>query len=432
MKTTTLCFAMVLLSTGVVMAQDSLTVEQAVQRVLATHPAIKQAMAQTGVSEARVRGTGSSRYPTIRAEAQYNRIGPVPELSIPNMGSFKFYPENNWDAHIAAHYTLLDFGRTSTSMDLKQSQVQSAKDGVELTKTLLALQTIRAFYSILFLQKSLAVQEEQIETLNEHLSINQKRVEAGTATNFDVLTTEVRVASAENQKIDIENALQKQKSALRQLLGLSEEAPFAVQGDFRRDAEPVSTDSLFEIASVQRNELILARDAERSAEIQYKLSSLGHWPSVSLNASYGVKNGYIPDLDKLEKNWVGGIRAEMPIFDGGRVTHQKHEAEAGMIAGQAHVKDVEQQIRSDVEQATADVRAAQSRIEISDIQFQQAHEAVKLAKIKYETGSITNLDLLDTETTESTAKLNQIRALYRYVISQVELDRAVGNPLIGI
>ena len=49
---------------------------------------------------------------------------------------------------------------------------------------------------------------------------------------------------------------------------------------------------------------------------------------------------------------------------------------------------------------------------------------------KYETGSITNLDLLDAVTAESAAKLMNLQALYRLVISKYDLDRAIGASLI--
>jgi len=87
----------------------------------------------------------------------------------------------------------------------------------------------------------------------------------------------------------------------------------------------------------------------------------------------------------------------------------------------------ERQIRSDVEQAVADVQASWSKVQIRTCSFEQAHEAVAIARTRYETGSITNLDLLDAETAESTSKLMSLQALYRYVISKYELDRAVGG-----
>ena len=104
----------------------------------------------------------------------------------------------------------------------------------------------------------------------------------------------------------------------------------------------------------------------------------------------------------------------------------EQEAQAAINAEQAHTQNTERQIRSDVEQTLADFQASARKVEITKVQLQQAHEAVAIARTRYETGSSTNLDLLDAETAESEAKLMNLEAMYRLVISKYELDRAVG------
>jgi outer membrane protein TolC len=98
-------------------------------------------------------------------------------------------------------------------------------------------------------------------------------------------------------------------------------------------------------------------------------------------------------------------------------------------AEQAHTAGAIKQIRSEVEQTISDVQAAKTKVEISKIQLQQAHEAVIIARTRYETGSITNLDLLDAETAESTSKLFDLQALYQYVISKFNLQQSTGTLL---
>jgi outer membrane protein TolC len=411
---------------SVAAGQDSLTVEQAVQRVLQTHPALEQALANTRAAEARVLQTSSAKLPEVTTEADYAHIGPIPEFSFPVFGTFVLAPADNYDAHISGKYTLYDFGKTSSAVDLSQSKVQTSRDAIELTKTGLALQTIRTFYMIILLQKSMQVQDEQIEALTQHLSVTQKRVTAGSATNFDVLTTQVRVATSQNQRVEIQNSLQKQESVFRQLLNLSTNVPLMIRGSFQQAPLSLNMDSLQQIALHQRAELKLARDAEESARLQKNASSRGNMPSLKLIAAYGLKNGYEPNLYPLRGNWMWGAQAQIPLFDGGKVSHQEEEAQAAIESEQAHTQDAGRQIRSDVEQAVSDVQASWSKVQISDVQLQQAFEAVAIARTRYETGSITNLDLLDAETAESTSKLMSLQALYRYVISKYELDRAVG------
>jgi outer membrane protein TolC len=79
-----------------------------------------------------------------------------------------------------------------------------------------------------------------------------------------------------------------------------------------------------------------------------------------------------------------------------------------------------------VEHACSNLQAASAKVPISQLQMQQATEAVAIARTRYETGSITNLDLLDAETVQSAAKLGNLQALYRLVLSKYEVERAIG------
>ena len=425
MRTLLVCL-LTFLTVGTSMGQDTLTVNQAVQRVLEHHPAISQGNENVRAAEARVLQSASPSYPDVTTEASYTFLGPIAKLAFPGFGEFRLYPADNYDAHIAGRYTVYDFGKLDATVNVSRSRVQSGHDAVELTKSNLAYQTIRIFYSILFLDKSIQVQDEQIDALNQHMLSTKRRVESGTATDFDVLTTRVRVASAQSQKMDLENALQKQRVVLGQLLGLAPGVQAPIRGDFEITALALHGESLHQTASRQRMEVKLAKDAEQSAGLQRDLVSLGDKPSLKANLVYGFKNGLMPNLDILRGNWVAVVKAEVPIFDGWRTDHQKEEAEATMLAEQAHRRDIEQQVSSDVEQALADVQTATSKISISILQVQQAKEAVSIAKSRYETGTVTNLDLLDAQAAESTARLGNLQALYKYVMSKYELQRSIG------
>ena len=411
------------------LAQDTLTVDQVLRRVLETHPAIAQAEQNTHAAEARVLQSASALSPEVSTEASYVFLAPIAKLAFPGLGEFKLYPANNYDAHIGGRYTVYDFGKADAAVDLNRSRVQTSRDAVELTKSTLTYQAIRVFYAILLLEKSIGVQNEQIDALRQHIDITKRRVSAGTATSFDVLTTQVRLAAAQNQKIDLETAAAKQRAMLSQLLGLPDGSAVYVRGNFEQTSIPLNNDSLLQAAIRQRAELKLAQDAGLSAGLQEKAASLGNRPSLKVNLTYGLKNGYIPDLDVLRGNWIAAVKAEVPIFDGGRTDHQQEEARALVLAEEARQRDIQRQIRSEVEQAVTEVQSAASKIPISELQVQQAKEAVSIAKSRYEIGTVTNLDLLDAQTAESTARLGNLQALYKLILSKYELQHAIGaNP----
>jgi outer membrane protein TolC len=59
----------------------------------------------------------------------------------------------------------------------------------------------------------------------------------------------------------------------------------------------------------------------------------------------------------------------------------------------------------------------------------QAKQAVEIAASKYESGVITNLDLIDSETALTQAELMHLEALHHYVLSRYALEKAVGGLL---
>lgn len=426
-----LCFILAFITSSFSQSQTSasLTLDQAIQKVMKNHPLIEQAQQRAQASQARVDESRSSFYPELDATALYSRIGPVPSIDIPNLGSFSLFPENNYDAHLAARHTLFDFGRRSTQNALARSERQSAEDNIEQVKSGLAYQTVQVFYTILFLQEDIRVLDEEINALNEHLSISEKKAQTGSATDFDVLTTRVRVANANSQKVDVESALEKQIIALKRLMVVPQDQEIYLQGDFTSQSSETNPDSLVSDALAQRREIILARDAETSLEIQHRLASLGDRPSLKANLLLGVKNGYIPDLNEPKLNWVAGAQVQMPLFNGFRTRYRKQESEANLAAARAHTRDVSQQVRSEVQQALADIRAKQEKIQASRLQLEQAEQALALAKKQYEIGVITNLDLLDAQTSHLEANLNHLRALYQMILSRYALEKAAGSKI---
>ncbi len=408
---------------------DSLTVDAAVKMAIASSPALLQAAANVQASGARVEQAQTADLPNAAFEGTYVRIGPVPQLSFPGLGVFKLYPENNYDAHVGVRQKVYDFGRTSAVVDVTRSRVQSAEISGNLVRLALAYQTIQVFYSILYLQRSIQVEDQEIGTLQEHLSVTKKRIAAGTGTDFEVLTTQVRVAGAENQRVDLENMLERQKIAMRRLLNVPDSAAVRLRGDFQIVPVSSNPDSLTAVALQQRPEYLGAKSEAQTASLQYRLSRVSDMPTLNVNAAYGVKNGYIPNLDILRGNWVAGIELSVPLYEGNKTKYQEEEAEATLSGSQAHVNDVGRQILAEVRQAISDVRSAGEKLQRSTLQIEQATQALSIAQKRYDAGTVSNLDVLDAETSLAQAHLLQLKALYDYVSSRYGLERAIGTKI---
>lgn len=417
------------ISTGYsqVIKTDSLTLNEAIKLTLTNQPLIQQAVEQVNAVSAMVKEQNSSYYPNVEANLSYAWIGPIISLAFPGLGNFDFNTANNYDMHVSAGYTLYDFGRRDAALNLIKSYKLTADEKINLVKSNLAYSTIQTFYSILFLEKSIAVKNDQINTLSQHLELTKKKVASGSATDYDVLTTEVRVASAENDKTDLENALAKEEIYLRSLLGYSTDQSLNLTGNFSAADADMSVESLVSQAYNMRPEIKLAKDAENSAKLTKEVSALGDRPTLSLDASYGLKNGFFPNLDVLRGNWVAAISANIPIFNGNRTDYKVEEAEASLKESSQQILSLERKIKAEVQSAYSDWETNKEKIDRTKLQVKQAEDALSRAELQYKDGVITNLDLIDSETALAEARLLYLQVIYKNVLSKYALDKVVGE-----
>jgi len=404
-----------------------LDLDQAIRLVLENHPAIKQAEQYVASSGEVVAQKRSAYYPEIEAHGSYSRIGPVPSLEVPGRGEIDFYPHDSYDFHVALKQTILDFGRRPAKVELARSFENSARENEAYMKSNLVYRAIANFYLILLLEKNIEVVDEELEALNQHLAVAEKKVETGTATDFDVLTTRVKVAEAMNMRIDIENELEKQTAVFRGLLGLSQEDSIEVVGEFTLKEIEINPDSLIVLALERLPEARLSRQAEKSADLQYRLDAKGDLPTLDMVLDFGFKNGYTPDLNKLEANWIAGVQLEVPVFNGFLTRHKKTASHANLLAAREYSSSVEREVTADVKQAIADFEAAREKVKTSEIQVEYAEAALAIARSRYKIGVITNLDLLDAQTSVAQAKLMHLKAQYGAVSSGYRLNEATGE-----
>lgn len=408
--------------------ENEIDLKKAIEMTIQSYPAIKQAEKLVGVAEARINQQNTTYSPNIDAAASYTRISPIPEFTFGGL-SAALAPANNYDAHLSLQHTVYDFGRRKAQSELVRSYKTSAVDNIDFLKSNLAFQTIQTFYSVLFLRQSLQVKDEQIENLNKHMQVTQARIQSGSATDFDLSTTQVRLASVENQKIDIENEIRKQEVNLRSLLGLPSSSELNLKGDLQYLFSAVNADSLMNIANVQRSELKLAKDAEISAEKTKQTSHLSDMPSLGVGLSYGIKNGLEPNIDVLRGNWAAGVLFHYPIYNGQKSRSLEEESEANLLAAQAHTNEVELSIRTEINRAISDIAASQNQIQTVKVQVEHAKKALQRAELQYRDGIISNLDLLDVQTGLTEAQLSELQIAYRNLVSFYQLKKAVGDKV---
>jgi outer membrane protein TolC len=401
---------------------------RAVNNTVQRYPLITQLNRQVDAIESRVNQLKSNYLPTVDADFSYARVGPIQAIAF-GPETFQLYPANNYDAHVEIGYMVYDFGKRDAMVDLVSSGKITALDNVEMAKSTLAYQAVQAYYSILFLQESLKLKDEQIANLNTHLQNTIDKVKSGSATDFDVLTTQVKVSSVKNQKIDIENEIRKQEIQIKSLMGMTPDANIYVTGSFSYTKTNLNFDSLIQLALNGRSDLKIARDNEITASLMKMNARKFDMPSLHFNFMYGFKNGFITNIDVLRGNFAAAVNFKYPIYNGSKEESLEQEADATLFSSRSHSDEVEITIKSEVTRAMSDLSSLEVQLENIKVQIDQATKSVERSELQYKAGTLRNLDLLDAQTSLSEAKLSELQIIYRNIMAYYNLQRAVGKKI---
>ena len=405
---------------------DSLSLNQAIELTINNYPLIKQQQEMTKAADYKIEQQKSFYYPDIFGQATYTRIGPLPSFSFGG-NTLELAPANNYNINIVANQQLYDFGKRDASVDLTNSYKQSALDNVDYIKANLSYQTLQSFYAILFLNKSITVKDKQIEALNEHLNVTYKKINSGTSTDYDALSTQVRISQAQREKVELLNQIKEQEIMLKKLICVPQDSSINIKGDFLAPKSSANLDSLINVAFQSRSELKLAEDKLNTSHMQEHLANLGDMPSLNATLVYGIKNGYEPNLDALRGNWAAALSLNVPIFNGFLTRYKESEAKVNSSEADLNIITLKRNIVAEVQQAITNLNSNLDKLNTTLTQVDFAEKTVQRAVARYNSGVGTNLDLLDAETSLAQAKLFYLQDLYRSILSSYQLKKAVGD-----
>jgi len=408
---------------------DSLSLKFTIKEVVQNHPAVKKTMEELNVSEAKIGAAHSSNYPYVDFESSYSRMGPVSTLSIPDMGTFSFMPHDNYSAGINLNQNIYDFGKTEKNISLEKQGKELSRQSVEQVKQKLSQSVISNYYMLVYLQEAIKIKEEQLHTLNQHLIYVEKKESTGSATRYEILTTQVRISAIQNQKTDLETARQVQVAQLNSLLGRPESMDELVKIDLSSPLTNLEYDSLVTSSVRNRDEIKMAMAKSKQSQLKYNFTQTQNYPVISGFISGGIKNGFIPEMNKLTPNFIAGVGLKIPILDGKRNKYNLLQAKSDILMSDDEIEITRRNVVNEVVESLSSVKASQKKIDQNQLQVQQANQAFSLAQVSFQSGVITNLELLEASTALSESNLSLLKARIDYVMNLYKLKWAIGERL---
>lgn len=403
-----------ILSAGTVMAAPvELTLQESVDLALENNPRVKIAMLDEMRAEAGL------------DEAKANRgftLGYVHNAGRSKMEGFS--AENSFSNGLTLSVPIYTGGRLENAVDAAEIALESSRLGVDDTRQQLRMDTTNSYYSILQSQNQVTIYEQTVESLEEHLKNVKAQYHVGTVAKSDVLRSEVELADAQQSLIKAENARELSVSNFNNVVGLPLDTDVRVTEELGYEKYDLVLADCIAYALEHRADGKQAQLAIDAAEEYKSIAKSGYRPTLAATASNGWSDSDFPGTE--DESWQIGAKLSWNLFDSGLTRAQVRQAEADIEAAKEQARQKQDAIQLEVRTAYLDVKEAEKRIHTSSVSVEKAEEDLKIARVRYNAGVGTNLDVMDAQVALTTAKTNYVQSLYDYNTSKAELDRAMG------
>ena len=314
--------------------------------------------------------------------------------------------------------------QTQQQRDLLLAQ-EWAQRAVRLS---LVQQVASTYFQLRTLDDQLAISERTLKVRQDSLKLTQTLEQGGAAPLSDVRQAEQLLFTATSEIPQLEQQIQQNENSLRLLLG---QTPGPVAHTDPTALAPPPTDLPTGLPSqlLERRPDIQQAEAQlRAANAAVGIARAQFFPQVSINASAGLGGNEFSNLfDPGGRTIYGYSSLAQPIFAGGRISGQyalsQRQKDELILAYQRSIltafRDVSNALIAVNKQRAA--RVEQEKLVAS------AQDATRLARVRYQGGSTSFLEVLTTDTNLFSAQLNLASAQQSEAVTLVQLYSALGG-----
>lgn len=289
-------------------------------------------------------------------------------------------------------------------------------------------QTTRAYYEVLLVQEQLQVTKTYAALAEAHLKDVQIKRKFGTASDFNVLRSQVELSNARAEMISFQNRLKIALTSLLNIIGISQESRIELTEQLKYEPLSVKEEDVIRTAFLNRPDLAAAELTVKLQEEAVNKEYSKYWPQVNAFYNYSLEkpDPYYEKKNEWDDAWNAGIDVNIPIFDGmkreGRVAKEKSILKQRNIG----LLDARETTVLEIKNAVLSLRDATELVEVQRLTLKQAQEGLRLAEVGYREGTLDQVSVLDARAALTQAQLLYYRSLYAHTIARLDLNKAAG------
>ena len=420
--------AIALLFPAAVFARD-LSLNEAIQ-MADSSPRMEASSAQVDAAKGKLMQVNGAFMPQVNVSESYRRTDDPVGVFAAKLQQAKFtaadfaidklnHPAgiNNWVTRAEIAQPIIHSGVDISRRESANFAFDAAKKLHEFDRQGMRLKVTNIYNATVALRDKLAVLDRGIELLKS-LEATYEQAEAPTsanATNF-LVARSVRTG-LEAEKLRTKVWEENSRRSLAALIGIPANEEINLTSTLPKPAG-------IEIPAAKKRPDVLAAESQmKSAAAQHRATKWSWGPNLDAFAAY---NRYTGDFSSSSGSYEAGLMLSLPVFNGPRFGNIK-EAQAQRVAAERLYRATTNESQADFENARDRAGACVEQFKITESAAATANEALKLAKQRYQEGTLPLLDYSQTIQNWSSMQQRLIDARYNVTESKAWLAYQTGD-----
>ncbi|MFB5946028.1 TolC family protein [Albibacterium profundi] len=427
---------------GVSQAQETLTLQEALNYALNNSEAVRKAKLDILKGDYQIKEVRAGALPQIDGTATLTNNVLAQQFILP--AEFMGGEPGEFIA-VKAGTTWSSLAQVQLNQQLFNQQVFTGLKAAKSTKEYYTMaakvaeenllqQVASNYYQVIITREQLAVVDANIErnkTLEKTVS---SQYEIGLARKIDLDRVKVNSSNLQSQKEQLLNAVAQQENLLKYYMGMPVTQRIIIPQTSLEELEETANNLIAE-KNFDLNNLssyLVLKEQEELLGFQKRAIEAEFYPSLSLGANY-MYNTQSNDFNLYTKNALNydmsaiTLTLRIPIFDGGARSSRLKQASIDIQKLQEDIKNSSNALQMAYENAKIQINNSLSTIETQNQNKILAEEVYNSTKNNYNNGLASLTDLLTAETELVTAQNSYNQALLNYKIAEIELIKSQGN-----
>ena len=288
---------------------------------------------------------------------------------------------------------------------------------------------VSAYYNVAKQQQLVIASDSAINVSTYRLRIADNKLQIGRGSKLDVLTAKVDYNTDTSTYLQQKNLLSNYQVTLNQLLARNPIIQFTVPNDMSID-ENLNYPEMAKQTESLNPELQNAVINKKIAELNLKVVRGNRYPTVMVNGGYDFNRNANPTGFSIRSRSDGltyGLTASIPIFNGFLQRQNERNAKIAISSSQLTIERTRQEIIAQLTTAYQTYSTFLELVKLERGNVDIANENLDITLDKYRLGSIAPLELREAQRNALNAQSRYVEIQYQAKLAEISLKELSGT-----